>query len=78
LYRSDNGSSGEATYIGGCGSRYFIDSTVPAGTSSVTYQMQAVRSTKAGPWATFNVQFGVNAGATTAKVGEVATVKIAA
>jgi hypothetical protein len=53
------GASGEFTYLGGTGEKKFIDSTIPAGTSSVTYQLQAVRSTAAGPWAQFNVNFGV-------------------
>ena len=45
-------------YIGGTGTRKFVDATLPAGTGSVTYQLQAVRSTQAGPWAQYNVTFG--------------------
>ena len=33
---------------------------MPAGSSQVTYQIQAVRSTAVGPWAQFNVNFGVS------------------
>jgi predicted secreted protein len=51
---------GEFEYIGGCGSKLFIDNTVPAGSANITYQMQATRSTAVGPWAQFNVNFGVN------------------
>jgi hypothetical protein len=37
----------------------------------VTYQIQAVRSTAVGPWAQFNVNFGVSSGgAMTASVTE--------
>ncbi len=49
---------GEFTYIGGSGGKELTDNTIPAGTSSVTYQIQAVRSTAVGPWAQFNVNFG--------------------
>jgi hypothetical protein len=50
--------TGEFAYIGGCGTKSFTDATVPAGSSQVTYQIQAVRSTAVGPWAQFNVNFG--------------------
>ena len=52
------GLAGEFAYIGGAGSRQFVDSTVPAGASQVTYQIQGMRPTAAGPWAQFNVNFG--------------------
>lgn len=66
LWRKIGG--GDFEYIGGCGSRRFVDSTVPPGSANVTYQMQAVRSTVVGPWAQFNVNFGVG-GTTTVTEG---------
>jgi len=66
-------ADGEFAYIGGTGARKFVDGTIPAGTSQVTYQMQAVRSTAAGPWAQFNVNFGT-AGGTGAGAGAGAAV----
>ena len=56
----------------------FIDQTIPAGSSQVTYQVQAVRSTATGPWAQFNVNFGVSGGTTTATVEQTAPAKKAA
>jgi hypothetical protein len=53
-------ASGEFTYLGGSGEKKFTDSTVPAGSSQVTYKIQAVRSTAVGLWAQFNVLFGVS------------------
>lgn len=65
------GGSGDFTYVGGVGEKKFVDDTLPAGSSAVTYQMQAVRSTSHGPWAQFNVNFGVSTGgAMTASVTE--------
>jgi hypothetical protein len=49
----------EFTYVGGTGRKTFVDPTIPAGATAVTDQIQAVRSTVAGPWAQFNVNFGV-------------------
>jgi hypothetical protein len=57
--------SGEFDYLGGTGDKKFVDSTIPAGSSQVTYQIQAVRSTAVGAWAQFNVNFGVNGAGTT-------------
>ena len=51
-------ATGEFAYVGGSGERRFVDLTIPHGSSSVTYQIQAVRSTSVGPWAQFNVNFG--------------------
>ncbi|MEM1010616.1 MAG: hypothetical protein AAGI46_00175 [Planctomycetota bacterium] len=59
VYRSTNGSL-DFEYLGGVGSRKFVDATIPAGATQITYKMQAVRSTAAGMWATFNVLFGSN------------------
>jgi hypothetical protein len=56
------GGSGEFEYLGGSGTREYVDATIPAGSSQVTYQIQAVRSTAVGPWAQFNVNFGVSGG----------------
>lgn len=56
------GTTGEFTYLAGTGARRFVDATIPAGSTGVTYQIQAVRSTAVGPWAQFNVNFGVSAG----------------
>lgn len=52
------GGVGEFAYVGGAGQKEFLDATVPAGTTSLTYQIQAIRSTAAGPWVQFNVGFG--------------------
>jgi hypothetical protein len=54
------GTNSDFTYIGGSGTKSFIDDTLPAGTATVVYRIQAVRSTKVGPAATFNVNFGVS------------------
>lgn len=63
LFRKVEG--GEFTYMGGTGSKAFVDTTIPAGVSSLTYQIQAVRSTAVGPWAQFNVNFGTGGGSMT-------------
>jgi hypothetical protein len=68
-------ADGPFEYLGGVGSKKFVDETVPAGSSQVTYQIQAVRSSGVGPWAQYNVNFGVG-GSTT--VTEGTPVKIAA
>ena len=52
----------EFTYIGGVGTKKFTDATVPAGAKTITYQIQAVRSTAVGEPAQFNVNFGVSGG----------------
>ncbi len=49
---------GPLAYCGVSGAKRFTDNTLPAGTTSVTYQVQAVRSTTTGPWAQYNVTFG--------------------
>lgn len=58
IYRALTGSV-DFAYLGGSGERKFTDNTIPAGTTMITYQIQGVRSTGAGPWAQFNVNFGV-------------------
>jgi hypothetical protein len=74
------GATGEFTYLGGTGTRTFTDGTVPAGAALVMYQIQAVRSTAAGPWNTFNVFLGSDTGgaATVTSVAVAASPKIAA
>ena len=52
----------EQTYIGGSGTREFIDSTIPAGTSTIEYTIQAVRSTLVGVANNFTVKFGAASG----------------
>jgi hypothetical protein len=49
--------TGQLTQLGVSGEKKFVDYTLPAGASEVMYQVQAFRSTKAGPWAQFNVNF---------------------
>lgn len=53
---------GPLEYLGQSGTKRFVDATVPQGTARITYQIQAVRSTAVGPWAMFNVNFGVRGG----------------
>jgi hypothetical protein len=55
---------GEAdfSYLGGTGEKNFTDATVPSGSSTTLYKIQAVRSTASGPAATVTVMFGVGAG----------------
>jgi hypothetical protein len=75
------GLAGEFEYLGGAGGKLFVDNTLPAGSASVTYQIQAVRSTAVGPWAQFNVNFGLSsggAGGVTVSVSEGTPAKIAA
>ena len=62
LYRVVDG--GELT-SGGAGKRMFIDSTVPMGTSTVTYTIQATRTTTVGVAADFLVKFGADSSGTT-------------
>ena len=73
---------GPFTFLGGSGSRKFIDNSLPAGTTVITYMIQAMRSTSVGPWVQFNVNFGlVNGGPASVAVSEgkmVTSPKIAA
>lgn len=52
------------TRAGAAGSRKFLDGTLPAGASPVTYQVTAVRSTAAGNPAQFVVNFGTGGSGT--------------
>jgi hypothetical protein len=53
---------GEFGFLGNAGEKKFVDTLIPAGSSQVTYQIRAVRSTSAGGWAQFNVNFGMSSG----------------
>jgi hypothetical protein len=68
------GTDGEFEYLGGVGDKKYTDSTIPAGTATVSYQIQAVRSTSVGPFGLFIVNFG----AESASVVEGTPSKIAA
>lgn len=72
------GEAGAYAYLGGVGEKKFVDAAIPAGTASVTYQVQAVRSTAAGEWAEYKVQLGGGAGENGVPVTTTAAVKIAA
>jgi hypothetical protein len=52
----------EFVTLGTVGSRKFSDTTLPAGSTGVTYQITAFRSTLRGTPAQFNVNFGVGGG----------------
>jgi hypothetical protein len=51
-------ATGEFAYQANTGVKEFVDTTIPAGSSQVTYQVRAIRPTAAGAWAQFNVNFG--------------------
>ncbi|HYE21898.1 MAG TPA: hypothetical protein VEA69_25890 [Tepidisphaeraceae bacterium] len=70
------GGSADYSFLGAVGSRKFTDATVPAGATRLTYRIQAARSTAVGPWAEFNVNFGIPGGAGGAATVE--AVKLAA
>lgn len=53
---------GSFTFIGAVGTREFSDTTLPAGSIGVLYEITAVRSTTRGNPALFNVNFGVGGG----------------
>ena len=73
------GAGGAFVAIGGSGIKEFTDATIPAGSSSVTYQITAVRSTAVGAPAQFTVNFGVGGGGEmTASVGPNSSPKLAA
>lgn len=52
------GSVGQFEFLVGVGAKKFTDATVPAGSTQVQYQIQAVRSTSVGEFALFIVNFG--------------------
>jgi hypothetical protein len=57
--RIGEGAFGFLTVVG---TRQFTDSTLPAGSSGVVYQITAMRSTTRGLPAQFNVNFGIGGG----------------
>ena len=52
---------GETTfqYLGGVGTKKFLDNTLPAGPSPIIYQIQGVRTTAIGTAQEFIVNIGV-------------------
>jgi hypothetical protein len=69
----------EFAYLGGTGERKFVDATLPAGSASVVYSIQAMRSTAMGDEAEFIVNFGVSSGGiATATVTDLTPVRRAA
>lgn len=57
------GSSGSYTIIGGAGEREYFDTTLPLGTSTVSYIIQGFRGNTPGPESNvIGVQFGVGSG----------------
>lgn len=62
IFRRPEGST-EETYLGGCGGKEFTDVTIPPGSTSLIYSVQAVRSTAVGVFGQFNVSFGTPSGA---------------
>jgi len=72
------GADREMKFLGISRKRRFVDLTLPAGTSQMVYQIQAVRSTAVGEAATFNVTFGVRAGQSLPRQMVDATQKLAA
>lgn len=73
------GGGGSFQFIGASGVRSFIDDTLPSGSIGVTYEITAVRSTKRGLPAQFNVNFGVGGdGSAFATVENAPAMKMAA
>jgi hypothetical protein len=71
--RKVNGAT-EFDYVGGVGTRKFTDTTLPAGTNQVIYQIQGVRTTALGVAQEFIVSIGSGAnGVMTASVVEPST-----
>ena len=58
--RSGEASDGEFVPLAVVGKKQFRDETIPAGATAITYRIQAIRSTKQGDAAEFNVNFGSN------------------
>jgi len=72
------GNASDFSYLGGTGAKSFVDDTLPAGSSSMVYKLQAVRSTATGPWATFTVLVGMGSSGMTASVAPSTGAKLAA
>lgn len=62
---------GEYVFIGAVGTKKFIDNTLPAGSSTVTYQVTGTRGNQRGVSSSFNVTFGVGGGFATVTVSNV-------
>lgn len=62
------GLNGELTFLGTTGQKRFVDTTIPAGTARIVYQIRAIRSTTRGDFAMFNVNFGTTTATATMKV----------
>lgn len=58
--RPDHATTGEFIPLAVVGEKQFRDETIPAGATAITYQVRAIRSTKQGAEAEFNVNFGSN------------------
>jgi hypothetical protein len=71
IYRKVD-ATGDYTYVGGSGTKEFVDATLPSGVASVMYQIQGCRSTAVGDVAQFVVNFGTTGSGTTT-VASVAT-----
>ena len=56
------------TFLGGSPQRMFLDATVPAGASQLTYKVQGVRASGVGVAQEFNVNLGTTNGVMTATV----------
>lgn len=78
LFRKVNGV-GDYEYVGGAGQKRYTDTSLPTPVSSISYQVQAIRSTAAGMWAEFVVNIGKTAsGTSVASVTETTPAKLAA
>ena len=80
VYRAINDTK-DYVFLGGVGEKKFVDDTIPAAATSVTYQVQAVRSTGVSDFGEFRVQLGGAVGGATqtkARDAAAAAVKIAA
>jgi hypothetical protein len=62
MRRTGTSTAAPFAFIGATGTRTFLDETLVAGSTGVTYQITAVRSTRRGNPAQFNVNFGVVGG----------------
>jgi hypothetical protein len=62
MYRDAAGRETQYELLGTAGSRRYIDTMVPAGAASITYQITGVRGLKRGEPASFNVVLGVRVG----------------
>jgi hypothetical protein len=53
-------SPGSFEFLGYVGEKEFVDETIPPGTASLQYEVQAIRSTSKGPEARFAFNFGTD------------------